>query len=77
MPSLPPRHPPPARPPLAPTAGAFSHCGKGVVAPGTGVFVSIADAATTGVRILGTDLKGVATPVALARAADPKAIAIK
>jgi hypothetical protein len=50
---------------------------RGVVAPGTDTFVSVTDEATSGVRILVTDLKGVAKPVALAAGARPGAAQVK
>ena len=39
--------------------------------------VLVTDAATAGVRIVGTDLRAVAHPVALAAGADPKAVEVK
>jgi polygalacturonase len=50
---------------------------RAVVAPGTETFVSVTDAATAGVRILATDLKGIARPIALAAGARPDAVEVK
>jgi polygalacturonase len=50
---------------------------KSVISPGTGTFVSVTDAATVGIRIVGTDLRGIPRPVALAPGADPKAVEVK
>jgi polygalacturonase len=50
---------------------------RSVVAPATTTFVSVTDADTTGVHIVGTDLKGVANAVALAPGANPKAVEVK